>query len=168
MRCFLCSLQPPRETGDPHWGFLHETRRWVVVLAPNQALLGWTTVRLKRHTERVADLHDDELLELRDLIGVIEAAVTTTFGAIMVNWMCLMNLACRDDPPSPHVHWHGAPRYRQPVRFGGRTFEGPEFAGPLGHARRLTLPLAEHVRIAEVLAGAIRERATVSGIIVDA
>ncbi len=73
MPCLLCSFQPPRETGDPYWIFLHETRHWVVVLAPNQALLGWTTVRLKRHAVRVPDLRDDELLELRDLMGAIEA-----------------------------------------------------------------------------------------------
>ena len=159
MACALCALRPPRETGDPYWVFLHETRHWVAVLAPNQALLGWTTVRLKRHAESVADLRDDELLELRDLIGVIEAAAAATFGATMFNWMCLMNLAFRNEPPDPHVHWHCAPRYRQPVEFGGRTFEDPEFAGPHHHERWLTLPLEEHLGVAEALAVAIRERA---------
>ena len=144
--------------------FLHETRHWVAVLAPNQALRGWTVVRLKRHAASVADVRDDELLELRDLMGVLEAAVSAAFGATMVNWMCLMNLAYRDDPPEPHVHWHCAPRYRQQVRFGGRTFDDPEFAGPLDHERRLTLSLDEQVHVAEALAAAIRQ-CSVTGVL---
>jgi ribonuclease HI len=46
-----------------------------------------------------------------------------------------MNHAYRNDPPNPHVHWWGVPRYNHAVVIDEWVFEDPQFGNPYDHYR---------------------------------
>jgi diadenosine tetraphosphate (Ap4A) HIT family hydrolase len=104
-----------------------ETKYWMVLLASDQAYLGRCHVSLKRHCGDLAELKSEEWKDLLILIGKLERSVKVAFGADMFNWTCLMNMAYKNNPPNPHIHWHFRPRYSHPVDFGNLTFKDPEF-----------------------------------------
>jgi diadenosine tetraphosphate (Ap4A) HIT family hydrolase len=155
--CSLCARAFSDRDGpeDPKHPTITGTAHWVVVLAPNQALLGRCIARTRRHVESVGDLTDAEVLELRDLMRRMEDAARRAFGATMFNWSCDMNLSYRNNPPDPHVHWWMVPRYAVPVDFGGVRFEDPQFASPYPHDRWLEVDKDLHQRIATALRAAM-------------
>lgn len=98
----------------------------------DQSLLGTTFVTAKRHVPALSELHQDEWLEFARLNTQLERATKLAFGAQVINTACLMNLAFRNQPPTPpHVHWHLKPRYAEPVEFAGITFTDPQFGAYL-------------------------------------
>ncbi len=126
MNCPICGWTPE----NPDYLFLFETTFWRVILAPNQSLLGRCVVHLKRHSGDLADLSPDELMEWLTVVQRLEGALRSAFGAVMFNWSCYMNHSYRVESPNPHVHWWAVPRYKQPVTFGGVTFDDPHFGNP--------------------------------------
>ena len=95
---------------------------------PNQKYLGYCVLSLKRRDcGDLAKLHEDEQTDFFLLVRKLEDAFRQAFGATMFNWSCLMNLAYRNDPPNPHVHWHCRPRYTHTVQFAGTEFADDEF-----------------------------------------
>ena len=100
-----------------------------------------------RHVARIGDLADDEIFEFFQLYRLVELAAESALGASMVNLSCLRNWAYRSenpDPPfsngrpNPHVHWHVAPRYADPVEVAGDTFIDEDFGLELiWRARRI-------------------------------
>ena len=151
MACLLCSITAEAARTDEHYLFIAETQHWTIVLPPNQCLLGRCVVRLRRHTESIAELTDAEMLEFRNVAADLEQAERAAFGATMFNWSCLMNLAYRANPPDPHVHWWLVPRYDHPVEFADARFEDPEFGSPYDPARWWQAPKPVHQAMAEVL-----------------
>ena len=83
---------------------------------------------LREHKGDLASLSDEEWLDFAQVTKGLERAIRNAFGADMFNWSCLMNDAYKKDPPSPHVHWHVRPRYKDPVEFEGMTFNDNDFA----------------------------------------
>lgn len=128
---------------------LLETPLWRVELFSDQAHLGRSVVRLKRDCGSVAGITADEWVELHTLIKRLERAFTEAFGATMFNWTCLMNNAYKRTPPTPLVHWHFRPRYREPVCFAGERFEDPEFAHHYDRQRHKEVSESVLERIAE-------------------
>jgi diadenosine tetraphosphate (Ap4A) HIT family hydrolase len=122
---------------------------WKLVLHPDQTVPGALLVVSLRHVAKVGELDEHETLEFFALYRLIEAALESELGASMVNLSCLRNWAYRadnadppwlDGRPNPHVHWHVAPRYAQPVTIAGDTFVDERFGEELiwcgGRVRR--------------------------------
>ena len=153
MACPICSWSPD----DPKYLLLYETKYWRVVLALNQSLIGRSVFHLKRHCGDLADLTPDELLEWLTLVKTFEYALQRAFDATMFNWSCYMNLAYREIPPEPHVHWWAVPRYNNPVQIDSWVFEDPQFGNPYDHNRWIEVPreLHQHIagRIKQVIGG---------------
>jgi diadenosine tetraphosphate (Ap4A) HIT family hydrolase len=106
---------------------IFETDYWNVFLSEDQTYLGRNVVELKRVCPSLSDLTNEEFADLHQVIKRYEAAVKKAFGATLCNWTCLMNHAYQQKPYTPHVHWHGRPRYEKPVEFAGLIFEDKEF-----------------------------------------
>lgn len=105
-----------------------ETEHWRVALnKDDQRYLGRSVVVLKRKCGDLAEVTEEEFLDFRAIVGRLESLFRKTFGATMFNWACLMNLAYREVPPNPQVHWHFRPRYNHPVEIAGEKFEDPNF-----------------------------------------
>lgn len=115
-----------------------------------------------RHVAKVGDLDEHEALEFFQLYRRLELAAESALGASMVNLSCLRNWAYRSehpDPPfsngrpNPHVHWHVAPRYAEPVEIADHAFVDEDFGRELVWRAR---------RIDSVVASAIIERVSAS------
>ncbi len=110
-----------------HSDLISETQFWRIVLNPNQFYLGRSVVLLKRPCGELSQVTEPEWRELREIIVQMESAGKKAFGATMLNWSCLMNLAYQNSPPDPQVHWHFLPRYSNSVTFAGLTFTDESF-----------------------------------------
>ena len=106
---------------------LRETRFWTIFLAPNQSNLGTCVIALKRDSEELSDLTDDEWAEFTFIVKNMERSLKKAFNATMFNWGCLMNSSYLKESPDPHIHWHFIPRYKHPVEFEEEIFDDPYF-----------------------------------------
>lgn len=151
MECPICSWS----SENVDYPFLHETKLWRVVLAPNQCLVGRCVVHLKRHAGDLADLTQEELVEWLTVVRTVEHAAGTAFGATMFNWSCYMNHSYREEIPNPHIHWWAVPRYNQTVTIGDWIFKDPDFGNPYDHYRWVEVPGEIHHQIASKIQQAI-------------
>lgn len=119
-----------------------------------------------RHVSKVGALNEREALEFFAVYRLLEAALEDALGASMVNLSCLRNWSYRadnadppwlDGRPNPHVHWHVAPRYSEPVTFGGATFVDEGFGEELVWSGRRAETEAQH-EIIELLSANLRLR----------
>jgi len=115
MTCPICSWSP----NIPDYPLIYETAFWLVVLAPNQSLLGRCIVHLKRHCGDGAETTREEHLDWLDTITVIETVLHSAFSATMFNPSCYMNLAFKERSPDPHIHSWIVPRYDHTVKVAG-------------------------------------------------
>jgi diadenosine tetraphosphate (Ap4A) HIT family hydrolase len=101
-----------------------ETEYWKVMVAEDQCYLGYMIVSANnRERPNLSALTQEEWVDFSEnVVKPLEAKIKRALGAELFNWSCLMNLAYRETPPNPHVHWHVKPRYRNPVEFNGETF----------------------------------------------
>ncbi len=102
---------------------LAETCHWLIILAPDQRNLGTCVVALKRDEKELSGLTKEEWLDLDQVVKKLESSVKKAFNATMFNWGCLMNSSYLNEPPSPHLHWHFIPRYKNPVKLHGKIFK---------------------------------------------
>lgn len=108
----------------------YETDHWDIYLARTQAYLGYCGIYLKRKAKTMSEINPEEWRDFQQLVKKLESALKSSFKATMFNWACLMNMSYRNDPPTPQVHWHFIPRYRNEVKFAGEVFPDTEFGGP--------------------------------------
>ena len=104
-----------------------ETNYWKISLNPEQRYVGRSVVALKRHCEDLSNLTKEELLDFHVVVKNIETTIKKAFNATLFNWGCLMNDTYQKENPTPHVHWHLRPRYKNPVLLEGILFEDKEF-----------------------------------------
>ncbi|NYB52081.1 MAG: HIT family protein [Methanobacteriaceae archaeon] len=142
MECEYFEKLTQHEFGE----LLAETDYWLIILAPDQRNLGTCVVALKRDEKELSGLKDEEWMDLSRVVKELESAIKKAFHATMFNWGCLMNSSYLLDPPSPHLHWHFIPRYREPVQFQGKTFEDPCFGRSTMHDRGRSVELGEEFR----------------------
>lgn len=122
---------------------LTETDYWLLIMAPDQRNLGTCVVALKRDETELSGLTTKEWADLYQIVKKLELTIKKAFNATMFNWGCLMNSSYLEDPPSPHLHWHFIPRYREPVQFMGMTFEDPCFGMSTMHDRGRSVKLSK-------------------------
>lgn len=100
---------------------------WDMFLSDDQTCLGRIALVLNRHAESISALTTEEWKDLHAAMKKFEDASKKAFGATMLNWTCLMNAAYKEKPATPHVHWHGRPRYEHEVKFAGEVFVDKAF-----------------------------------------
>jgi len=89
---------------------------WIWQLHENQAYLGRTVVRLRRHTfGSLGDLTEPEWIALRSEIQSFERIITAVFQPDRFNYGQLGNVY-------PQLHVHAVPRYASPRKWCGITF----------------------------------------------
>jgi diadenosine tetraphosphate (Ap4A) HIT family hydrolase len=136
MACPICFGSPENQ----EYLFIHESRFWRVVLAPNQILVGRCAIQLKRHCGDLAEINPEEAMDWLHIVVKMETALRKSFEATLFNWSCLMNLSYQENPPDPHIHWWVVPRYNHPVKIANLVFEDPQFGNPYDHSLRLDVP----------------------------
>ena len=101
------------------------TNSWAVGIGNNQAYFGRAYVTLRSHKGSLSELSADDWQEFEDVVRKLEPAYKAAFGATPLNWGCFMNHAFRNEPASPHVHWHIFPRYKVAPVLDGITYDDP-------------------------------------------
>jgi diadenosine tetraphosphate (Ap4A) HIT family hydrolase len=121
--CKICYLLEDPQIGQT----VFSTRWWRVVLNSDQAYLGHASVTLTEHQASLGDLTDEQWQDLQVVIRKYESACRQAFGATVFNWVCLMNDAFKEQPPTPHVHWKVRPRYLKAPLVGAYKYSDPNF-----------------------------------------
>jgi diadenosine tetraphosphate (Ap4A) HIT family hydrolase len=106
---------------------IQETEHWIIFLAPSQRYLGTCVVSLKRQCRNLMELNNDEWVEFGKIVQMMEKALDDVLSPSLFNWSCFKNAAFRAKNPKPEIHWHFLPRYKDPVKYRGITFQDPDF-----------------------------------------
>ena len=125
---------------------LVETHHWLIIMAPVQKNLGTCVVALKRDEIELSGLTNEEWFDFSYVVKKLEKSIKKAFNSTMFNWGCLMNSSYLETPPSPHLHWHFIPRYRNPIEFHGKTFEDLCFGSSTMYDRRGPVELSDDFR----------------------
>ena len=96
-------------------GFLKEYNHWIIEVSFRQHTIGCYIIFAKRNVERISELNNEELSELKTVMSEIEAAVTKEFKADRFNYLQLGNNL-------HHLHIHGIPRYQTQREFNGQKW----------------------------------------------
>lgn len=106
-------------------GLLKEYSYWLLEVSYRQHTLGCFIVFATRPIEKLTQLTDEELLELRIVLTEIETALTSLpdFKPDRFNYEQLGN-------DLHQLHIHGIPRYSSPRTFGGREWNDETFGHP--------------------------------------
>ena len=100
--CRTCELIERRDRGEaPPWDSILRTDRWDVVHAYDTSHEGWLVLVVRRHIGSVADLTEDEAVELGRLIRSVSQALQVVLGCPKTY---VVQLA--EHPLHPHVHVH--------------------------------------------------------------
>ncbi len=72
------------------------------------------------HKESLGDMTSEEWIELGKIEKELERVCKKVFNSTMFNFACLMNNAYKDNE-TPHVHYQFLPRYKNELKFFGKT-----------------------------------------------
>lgn len=142
MECEYFEKIKDHDYGD----LLAESPHWLIIIAPDQRNLGTCVVALKRDEKELSNLSGEEWSDLARVVKKLENAVKKAFNPTMFNWGCLMNSSYLEEPPTPHLHWHFIPRYRDPVIFEGEAFKDPCFGRSTMHDRGRSMKLSKEFK----------------------
>lgn len=92
------------------------------MLHPNQSYLGRTICYLNSYKETLAELSQDEHLELLDIIKQYQTALTRIWQPDWWNYAQQGNVV-------PHLHIHFIPRYKDARVWNGVTFTDERWGG---------------------------------------
>jgi len=98
-------------------GFLKEYNHWVLEVSYRQHTPACYIIFAKRAVERISELETQEVNELKDVMGEIEATLAKidTFKPDRFNYWQMGNAL-------HHLHFHGIPRYESPRNFDGKEW----------------------------------------------
>jgi len=114
---------PFAETFDADNLTLFRTTHWTVLVRKAQVTLGTLVLAANRNFISASEFTQDELLELPQVVGRLESALTEAFAYDKINYLTLM-MADR------HYHSHVVPRYESVRVFGGLTWEDTDWPVP--------------------------------------
>lgn len=106
-------------------GFLKEYRYWALEVSYRQHTLGCFIIFAKRKIEKISELTDLELTELKKVMGEIEKTLTDIpeFRPERFNyWQMGNNLH--------HLHFHGIPRYSSPRIWNNKKWVDKTYGHP--------------------------------------
>ena len=107
---------------------LYQSLRWSVYLADRQDYVGRCILVLNRHCGSLSELDISEWIELKTIIDRLECIYKEVLGAELSNWSCLLNNFYKEATPSPHLHIHARPRYKNAVVINNHSYTDSEFA----------------------------------------
>ena len=98
-------------------GFLKEYNHWVLEVSYRQHTPGCYIIFAKRPIEKISDLETQEIDELKDVMGEIEATLSkiNTLKPGRFNYWQMGN-------ELHHLHFHGIPRYENPRTFAEKEW----------------------------------------------
>ncbi len=94
---------------------VHEYVHWCVLLRPAQVTLGSLVLICKEDAIQLADVSPAAFVEMKQVVGDIEAGLKGFRQWEKINYLALMMV-------DPHVHFHVIPRYSKDQEFGGMVF----------------------------------------------
>jgi len=97
-------------------GFLKEFEHWSVEVSFRQHTLGSMIIFARRPVEKISDLSDEELKDLKSAIKAAEDCLTAAFQPDRFNYLQLGNNL-------HHLHFHMVPRYKTVREFADRTWK---------------------------------------------
>ncbi len=151
--CTWCNLSEE----ERKW-LLLETDSWSVYLADEQDYIGRCIVVLKRHCASLAELTDDEFMELKHLVRILEHCLKTVLGATLFNWSCRLNDAYKKDEPTPHLHIHVRPRYGSPIVLNGVQYTDEEFGHHYDHKKGSIISDSDFLLLYNTLRSALLQK----------
>ncbi len=106
-------------------GFVKEYKHWVLEVSFLQHTLGCFIIFAKRNVERISELNDDEVVELRSVMKELEATLSAIeeFKPDRFNYLQMGNAL-------HHLHFHTIPRYAKPRNFVNREWIDTTFGHP--------------------------------------
>ena len=117
--------RPFAETFEAGKLTLFRTEHWSVLVRKGQVTLGTLVLAANRNFISYSELTHDELVELPQVVGRLESALTEAFAYDKINYLTLMM-------SDRHYHSHVVPRYDSARDFGGKTWEDADWPGPPG------------------------------------
>ncbi len=107
--CKTCEMSERRRQGKaPLWDHIYQSEYWDLAHAFNTALPGWMVLIVRRHTESLDELTEQEAAELGPLIRRVSLALKNEFGCTKT-YVIQFAEARRHN----HVHFHIVPRHRR-------------------------------------------------------
>ena len=100
-----------------------ERGQWVVSVRPEQITLGSMVISSTAGVLAFESLDREAQADLGEAFGMVEHLAKSCFGAVRVNFVCLMM-------KDPVVHFHVLPRFDRVVEYLGRSWEDLDWPGP--------------------------------------
>ncbi len=94
---------------------IFESEYWAVLIRPKQITLGAMILCTKLNAGSIAEMPEQALVDLKDVISRLESAVQNAFGNEKINYVALMMV-------DKEFHWHVIPRYSNDKVFNNELF----------------------------------------------
>lgn len=106
-------------------GFVKEYEHWVLEVSFRQHTLGCFIIFAKRNIERISELYDVEIIELKNIMKEFESTCSSIkeFMPDRYNYLQMGNAL-------HHLHFHAIPRYAKPRRFRNKEWIDTTFGHP--------------------------------------
>ncbi|MDE2079647.1 MAG: HIT domain-containing protein [Patescibacteria group bacterium] len=98
-----------------HSADIKKFKYWTLMLHSNQSYLGRSICYLNTYKETLAELAEDEYLELLEIIKQYQTALSKLWHPDGWNYAQLGNVV-------PHLHVHFIPRYKNTITWEGAVF----------------------------------------------
>ena len=106
-------------------GFLKEYDHWIVEVSFRQHTLGSFIIFAKRYVEKISDLYEYEIIELKEVMKDMETALSQNldFRPSRFNYLQMGNAL-------HSLHFHGIPRYMSPRKFQNKIWTDTTWGHP--------------------------------------
>ncbi|MDD3876070.1 MAG: HIT family protein [Bacteroidales bacterium] len=102
---------------------IQEFDYWILSVRPQQVTLGALVLSLKRHSDSLSDLREEESTELSLIFKYVEKILKPFCNYERINYLCLMMFDF-------HVHFHIIPRYNGFREFNNIRIVDNGWPGP--------------------------------------
>ena len=106
-------------------GFVKEYKHWVLEISYHQHTLGCFIIFAKRKIERISELKDEEVIELKEVMSELETTLSNMedFKPDRFNYLQMGNAL-------HHLHFHVIPRYETSRHFMNKEWNDITFGHP--------------------------------------
>lgn len=112
------------EKFDLQNNLIKEYQYWYLLLRKKQKNIGSCVAILKDHVFPLQQVSSDAMAEYSIICKDIEKALEKSFGAYLVQHLCLMYV-------DKHIHFHLFPRYQTSVNFDNQDWIDNQVPNPL-------------------------------------
>ncbi|MDQ5901188.1 MAG: adenylyltransferase [Patescibacteria group bacterium] len=106
-------------------GFVKSYSHWTLEVSFRQHTLGCFIIFANRHTEKISELENEEIIELKDVMKELEYTLSKidSFKPDRFNYLQMGNAL-------HHLHFHAIPRYANTRNFMNKTWEDSTYGHP--------------------------------------